>query len=63
MNIVRPVLGLAWEGGSIGNAVWSGARLVDVLSAAGVDMNDQSIKHVQFEGADFGSDGDPYGRV
>ncbi len=53
--------GLNWEGGAIGTAVWSGARLVDVLKAAGIDLNDPKAKHVLFEGADLGPDGLPYG--
>jgi sulfite oxidase len=55
------VAGLNWEGGAIGTAVWSGARLVDVLKAAGIPDNDPNIRHVHFEGADLGPDGLPYG--
>ena len=33
----RKVKGLEWFGGAIGNAKWGGARLSDVLAAAGVD--------------------------
>ena len=33
----RKVKGLEWFGGAIGNAKWAGARLSDVLAAAGVD--------------------------
>ena len=33
----RKVKGLEWFGGAIGNARWGGARLCDVLAAAGVD--------------------------
>ena len=33
----RKVKGLEWFGGAIGNAKWGGARLCDVLAAAGVD--------------------------
>jgi sulfite oxidase len=67
MNSSKLVLGLAWEGGAIGNAEWSGAKLVDVLKFVGVDVDvdvaDLKIKHVQFEGADHGADGSPYGEV
>jgi hypothetical protein len=62
MNRSKSVLGLSWEGGAIGNATWSGARLTDVLASLGVDINDPRIKHVQFEGADHGADGSPYGK-
>ena len=61
MNTAKPVLGLGWQGGAIGNAEWSGARLLDVLALAGVDVADPKIKHVLFEGADHGADGQPYG--
>lgn len=37
--------GLDWGPGAVGNAVWSGARLKDVLEAAGVKPDD--TKHVQ----------------
>ena len=33
----RKVKGLEWFGGAIGNAKWGGARLSDVLAAAGID--------------------------
>ena len=58
----RQVAGLNWEGGAIGTAVWSGARLVDVLQSAGVKIDDPRVKHVHFEGADLGPDGLPYGK-
>ncbi|XP_067137391.1 sulfite oxidase-like [Centruroides vittatus] len=51
-NKVKEVSGLKWCSGAIGTATWSGARLVDVLKCAGVDMNDASVKHVHFEGLD-----------
>ena len=46
----RPkVPGVQWARGAVGNAQWTGARLRDVLAAAGV--RDQA-KHVQLQGAD-----------
>lgn len=39
LNPVKPVKGLGWEGGAIGNAVWGGALLADVLEAAGVALD------------------------
>lgn len=46
----RPkVPGVQWGRGAVGNVQWTGARLRDVLDAAGV--RDQA-KHVQFQGAD-----------
>ena len=65
MNAVRGLKGLNWQGGAIGNATWSGARLTDVLEAAGVNLqriaSEGRLKHVHFEGYDLGSDGSPYG--
>jgi len=31
----KPVAGLGWTGGAIGNAKWTGVRLIDVLRTAG----------------------------
>src|SRR6266436_1904850 len=46
----RPtVAGLQWEYGSVGNARWTGARLVDVLKKAGYQA---SAREVLFNGAD-----------
>jgi len=61
----RKVKGLEWFGGAIGNAKWGGARLSDVLAAAGVDSEGDrkggTRLHVQFEGSDYGADGSPFG--
>ena len=46
-----------WTGTAIGSAKWTGCRLRDVLIKAGVDPNDTSIKHVQFEGSDVDATG------
>lgn len=43
MGKAKPVAGLAWSGGAIGNAKWSGARLIDVLKQAG--FNPESFKN------------------
>lgn len=48
-NPTKPVKGLPWRGGAIGNARWSGVRLSDVLRAAGVRGDAQ---HVWAEGLD-----------
>jgi sulfite oxidase len=42
---------LPWSGDAIGNAVWSGVRLADVLAAAGA-AGDGSGAHVSFVGLD-----------
>lgn len=50
LNEVKPVKGIAWTGGAIGTAEWSGARLRDVLLYAGV--KEDEIEHVHLEGLD-----------
>lgn len=51
---VKPVKGVQWREGAIGNATWSGARLSDLLKKAGLR---DSAKHVWFEGLDTVEDG------
>lgn len=48
-SLVKPVGGVPWKAGAIGNARWSGARLSEVLKKAGLKEN---AKHVWFEGMD-----------
>lgn len=57
---VKPVKGLNWEGGAIGNAVWSGVRLRDVLEFCGL-KDVSKIRHIQFEGLDTDPTNVPYG--
>ncbi|XP_017850120.1 LOW QUALITY PROTEIN: probable sulfite oxidase, mitochondrial [Drosophila busckii] len=59
MTRVKPVKGLSWGPGAVGNAKWSGARLCDVLQAMGVQPNEDL--HVLFEGADLDPTSHPYG--
>jgi sulfite oxidase len=49
-----PTRGLAWDGGAIGNVVWGGARLRDVLLAAGVRPEDvgRHVQHIVCNGLD-----------
>jgi len=62
MSQLKPVKGLAWDQGAIGTAVWGGARLRDVLLAAGLDPEDPAVKHIHFVGADKDPlTGDVYG--
>lgn len=42
----KKVKGLDWSAGAIGNAVWSGARLHDVLMYCGL-KDYSNIRHVQ----------------
>jgi len=41
--------GVQWDRGAVGNARWTGVRLRDVLTKAGLQTNG---RHVQFQGAD-----------
>jgi sulfite oxidase len=51
LDRVKPVTGIKWGAGAIGNAEWTGAPLVDVLSAAGVGKN--AHLHVAFASLDW----------
>ncbi len=46
-----PVAGIQWEKGAVGNAKWGGAKLSDVLKAAGVTTTG---KFIYLNGADVG---------
>ncbi len=48
-SLVKPVGGVPWQAGAIGNARWSGVRLSEVLKKAGLKEN---AKHIWFEGLD-----------
>ncbi|KAK0146010.1 Sulfite oxidase, mitochondrial [Merluccius polli] len=62
MNKVKQVKGLNWGIAAISNATWSGARLRDVLLAAGCGPDTaQWARHVQFEGLDKDVTGTTYG--
>ncbi|KAM4880863.1 sulfite oxidase, mitochondrial isoform 2-T2 [Sylvia borin] len=60
MSRVRPVKGLSWDIGAISTARWGGARLRDVLLAAGLAPQNGEW-HVCFEGLDQDSSGTRYG--
>ncbi|XP_046815544.1 sulfite oxidase, mitochondrial isoform X2 [Vespa crabro] len=59
MAEVKPLKGLSWGVGAVGNATWSGARLCDILKDLGI--NEEDYDHVQFEGHDVDPSGMPYG--
>lgn len=59
MTEVKPVKGLSWSAGAVGNAKWSGARLRDVLLAMGLKSDEK--RHVIFEGCDLDPTSHPYG--
>ncbi|XP_029288391.1 sulfite oxidase, mitochondrial [Cottoperca gobio] len=62
MNEVKQVKGLNWGIAAISNATWSGARLRDVMLAAGYGPDvAQRAFHVQFEGLDKDVTGSTYG--
>ncbi|XP_062323056.1 sulfite oxidase, mitochondrial [Osmerus eperlanus] len=62
MNKVKQVKGLNWGIAAISNATWSGAKLKDVLRAAGYVSEVASWAcHVQFEGLDSDVTGTTYG--
>jgi sulfite oxidase len=48
-SAVKPVGGVQWDAGAIGNAKWTGVPLADVLNVAGIKPE---AKHVWFEGLD-----------
>ncbi|KAJ3031370.1 hypothetical protein HDV00_008370 [Rhizophlyctis rosea] len=54
----KPVKGLGWEEGAIGNAVWGGVLLRDILASAGYPVNDlgrmaeDGVEHVVFDAMD-----------
>lgn len=45
MTNVKPVKGLSWGSAAVGNAIWSGPKLCDVLREMGVE-SDENL-HVQ----------------
>lgn len=62
MHKAKNVKGLNWGIGAIGNATWAGAKLRDVLQAAGFDPKVVKwARHVQFEGLDKDVAGTTYG--
>ena len=48
---IKPVKGIPWTGGAIGNAEWSGASLRDVLLFAGL-KEESGVQHIHIEGLD-----------
>jgi sulfite oxidase len=49
LNAIKKVTGTAWGAGGLGNALWGGVPLRELLLAAGVQSD---AKHVWFEGLD-----------
>ncbi|XP_017781058.1 PREDICTED: probable sulfite oxidase, mitochondrial [Nicrophorus vespilloides] len=61
MTKIKAVKGLGWGNAAIGNAQWTGAKLRDVLTAAGYDVDSDEYKHIHFEGLDTDPTSKPYG--
>ena len=63
MNQFKTVRGLQWTQAAMGNATWTGPRLMDVLLDAGLQMAPDEIEEWQilFEGADMDPTSAPYG--
>ena len=62
MKDAKPLKGLDWRGGAIGNARWGGALLSEVLKEAGFSMEEcQKARHVIFEGLDVEPDNSLFG--
>ncbi|XP_078033227.1 sulfite oxidase [Augochlora pura] len=59
MAQAKPLKGLSWSVGAVGNATWTGARLCDILKD--MKINEDDYNHVQFEGSDVDPSGAPYG--
>ena len=57
----KEIKGLNWQVGAIGNASWTGVRLIDLLDSLGMKLNEESFKHVQLEGLDCDMTGQSYG--
>lgn len=49
LSKIKPISGVQWGTGAIGNAKWGGIRLAEVLRHAGLK---ESARHVSFEGQD-----------
>ena len=60
MHEYEPVQGLMWSANAISTAEWTGVRLKDLLTYCGVDLTDERIKHIHFEGLDKDPVGAPY---
>lgn len=46
MSEIKPVKGLSWGPAAVGNAIWSGPKLCDVLKKMNIDSDDTRHVHV-----------------
>ncbi|KAM5568197.1 hypothetical protein ABKV19_015986 [Rosa sericea] len=66
MSKVKPVKGVGWDVSAIGNAIWGGAKLADVLELVGISkltsVSPLGGKHVEFVSVDMCKEekGGPY---
>lgn len=74
MSGVKQVNGLSWDTTALSTAKWTGVLLSDVLASVGITDDDccashagasaaacPAMQHVQFEGLDVDTEGNPYG--
>jgi len=52
MNEIKQIKGLRWTGSAISTACWKGVYLRDLLRDAGINLDDENLAHIQFEGLD-----------
>lgn len=57
---LKEIKGLDWKTGAMGNARWTGVKLVDLIDSLNIRA-DKNLKHVQMEGLDCDMSGQSYG--
>ena len=49
-NLTKKTVGFDWGAGAVGNSVWTGVRLCDLLAAVGITRASKEHRYVHFEG-------------
>ncbi|CAJ1357502.1 unnamed protein product [Effrenium voratum] len=49
-NLTKKTVGFDWGAGAVGNSVWTGVRLCDLLAAVGITCASKEHRYVHFEG-------------
>eukprot|EP00439_Symbiodinium_sp_Y106_P005968 s180_g1.t1 len=49
-NLTKKTVGFDWGAGAVGNSVWTGVRLCDLLAAVGITRPSKEHRFVHFEG-------------
>lgn len=49
-NMTKKTVGFDWGAGAVGNSVWTGVRLCDLLAAVGITRPSKEHRFVHFEG-------------